>query len=144
MRRPANGEQGGRRRRTAAGALAVGLAALWMAACGARGQDYRLRGRIEQLPQPNQPASEFMITHEAIDRFVDRDGKVTGMDPMSMSYPLAPGVSLAGLAVGEPVEFTLHVDWSVDPPAEITRIRKLPPNTKITFRAAQPGPQPGP
>lgn len=128
------------RRRLAAGA-AVLLLAL---ACGGHAadtaRDYRVRGTIAELPQPGQPASEFMVAHEAIDGFVDRNGKATGMDPMTMSYPLARGVSTAGLAVGEPVELTLHVDWSADPPATITSLKKLPPDTKLVFRAAKPGP----
>jgi len=122
--------------------LAAGAAVLVLAlACGRHGtQDYRVRGTIAELPQPGQPASELMIAHEAIDGFVDRDGKATGMDPMTMSYPLARSVSTAGLAVGEPVEITLHVDWTADPPARITSLRKLPPGTKIVFREAKPGP----
>jgi len=128
--------RGGRRRRTAAGALALAVSI----ACGHAGRDYRVRGTVAELPQPGQPASELMIAHEAIDGFVDRDGKATGMDPMTMSYPLARGVSTAGLAVGQPIELTLHVDWSSDPPATITRLRKLPASTKIEFRAAKPGP----
>lgn len=118
---------------------AVALAVLL--ACGGRaGKDYHVRGTIAGLPQPGQPASELIVTHEAIDGFVDRDGQATGMDPMSMPYPLAQGVSTAGLAVGQPIEFTLHVDWSADPPAKITRFKKLPPSTKLVFRPAKPGP----
>jgi len=115
------------------------LALLIVAGCGARGgRDYTVRGKVAQLPAPNQPASAFQIAHQAVDDFVGRDGKVTGMDPMTMSFPLARGVSLAGLAVDDPIEFTLHVDWAADPAVEITRIRKLPPGTRIVFRAAQP------
>lgn len=130
--------QGAARRRIAC-ALALGLA-LALAACGHDARDYKVRGTVADLPQPGQPTGELTVAHEAIDGFVDRDGQVTGMDPMTMSYPLARGVSTAGLAAGQPVEFTLHVDWSADPPATITTLKKLPPNTKIEFRAAKPGP----
>jgi hypothetical protein len=119
------------------GALALGMA-LALAACGHGGRDYTVRGRVDQIPRANEPASELMIAHQAIDGFVDREGKVSGMDSMTMSYPLAGGVETAGLAVGDPIEFTLHVDWSADRPAEITRIRKLPPGTPLVFRAARP------
>jgi hypothetical protein len=122
--------------------MALGAVALAvLLACGGRaGRDYRVRGTIAGLPQPGQPGSELTVTHEAIDGFVDRDGQATGMDPMSMPYPLAPGVSTAGLTVGQPVAFILHVDWSADPPAKITRLKKLPPSTKLEFRPAKPGP----
>lgn len=119
-------------------ALAVVLASLALAACGQGGRDYTVRGKVDQLPDAKDPASQLMIAHEAIDDFVDRDGKASGMDSMTMSYPLADGVKTAGLAVGDPVELTLHVDWSADRPAEITRLEKLPPGTPIVFRAARP------
>jgi hypothetical protein len=120
------------------GALALGVA-LTLAACGGHGaRDYTVRGRIEQLPSASEPGSELMIAHEALDDFVDREGKMSGMDSMTMSYPLARGVETAGLAAGDPVELELHVDWSADRPAEITRLKKLPPGTPIVFRAARP------
>jgi hypothetical protein len=110
------------------------------AACGARGgRDYTVRGRVAQVPLAGQPASAFAIAHEAVDEFVDRDGQATGMDPMTMSFPLARGVTPAGLAVGDPIELTLHVDWKAEPAVEITRLAKLPAGTPIVFRAARPG-----
>ncbi len=119
--------------------MAAAMLALALAACGGRGgRDYTVRGKVAQLPQAGQPASAFMIAHEPVDDFVDRDGKVSGMDSMTMSFPLARGVTPAGLAVGDPIRFTLHVDWAADRPVEITRLEKLPPGTPIVFRAARP------
>lgn len=118
----------------------LGLLALGIA-CGERGgRDYKVHGKVAQLPVAGEPASAFMIAHEAVDGFVDRDGKATGMDPMTMSFPLARGVTPAGLAVGDAIEFTLHVDWKAEPAVEITRLAKLPPGTPIVFRAARPAP----
>ena len=54
---------------------------------------YTVRGRIESLPDPSKPASDFRVHHEAIDNFVGLSGKL-GMDSMPMSFPLAKGVSL--------------------------------------------------
>jgi hypothetical protein len=129
-------EVGGRGGRLAA--LAAALAVV-LACGGPAARDYKVRGKVSELPQPGQ-TRVLSVDHEAIDGFVDRDGKATGMDPMTMSYPLARGVSTDGLAAGQPVELTLHVDWSADPPAEITSLKKLPPDTKLEFRAAKPGP----
>jgi hypothetical protein len=135
------------RRRTASrvplAALALLLPVLLLASCGHRGRDYTVRGRVAQLPEPGNPASGFVLSHQAVDDFVDRQGEVVGMDPMTMSFPLGPQVSLAGLAVGDPVEFTLHADWSKVPPVRITRLHKLPPGTPIVFRAAIPPGSPG-
>jgi Cu/Ag efflux protein CusF len=79
-----------------------------------------------------------MIRHEAIDSFVDRDGKRVGMDPMSMPFPVAEGLSLAGLAPGDVVRCTLEVDWQQRSPVKIAAIEKLPAGTQLTFRAARP------
>jgi hypothetical protein len=117
------------------------LALLLLVACGRSGRDYTVRGRVAMLPEPGNPASGFVVAHQAVDDFVDREGKVVGMDPMTMSFPLGPKVSLKGLAVNDPVEFTLHADWSAAPPVRITSVHKLPAGTPIVFRAAQP---PGP
>jgi hypothetical protein len=122
-------------------AVVLGLLLLLvLAGCarGGGGHDYTVRGRVAQLPEPGNPASGFVISHQAVDDFVDRQGEVVGMDPMTMSFPLAPQVSLAGLAVNDPIEFNLHVDWRATPPIHITRLTKLPPGTPIVFKAAQP------
>jgi hypothetical protein len=102
------------------------------------GRTYTVRGQVTQLPDPAHPGSGLYLSHEAVDGFVDRDGKTVGMDPMNMPFPVAPGVDLAGLAPADVVEFDLNVDWQAEPAVEITRVRKLPPGTKLVFRAAEP------
>lgn len=119
----------------------IALAALL--ACGKGSEksvrEYTVRGRVVQLPDPAQPASELLIAHEAIDDFVNRAGEEVGMDPMTMGFPLAEEVSTEGLAVNEPVELTLRVDWESEKPVQLTRLRELPPDTQIVYRAARPG-----
>lgn len=116
--------------------------ALLLAACnglgGHHGETYTVRGQVTQLPVEGNPANGFQVYHEAIDRFRGRDGEVTGMDPMAMPFPLAKGVSLEGVQVGDPVELTLTVDWKAEPPVQITNLRELPAGTKLVFRAADP------
>jgi hypothetical protein len=126
-----------------AGALAV-MGALLLADCGPakrleKGHTYTVRGQVVELPDPASPGSGLYLQHEAVDNYVDRDGKVVGMDPMAMPFPVAAGVSLQGIAPADIVEFDLHVDWDAeDLPVTITRVRKLPPGTKLVFRAAEP------
>jgi hypothetical protein len=103
-----------------------------------QGRTYTARGQVVQLPDPAQPGSGLYLSHEAIDDFVDREGKTVGMDPMSMPFQVAKGVSLAGIVPSDIVEFELTVDWQAETPVEITRVRKLPPGTRLVFRAAQP------
>jgi hypothetical protein len=102
------------------------------------GRTYTIRGQVVQLPDPAQPGTGLVLQHEAVDDFVGRDGKTVSMDPMSMPFPVAPGVSLAGIAPADVVEFDLNVDWQAETPVAVTRVRKLPPGTKLVFRAAQP------
>jgi hypothetical protein len=113
-----------------------------LAGCTGKGSDsgrtYTTRGQVIQLPDPANPGTGLTLNHEAVDQFVDRQGELVGMDPMSMPFPVAKGVSLDGLQVSDVVEFDLHVDWSKEPAAEITRIRELPAGTKLDFRAAKP------
>lgn len=103
-----------------------------------RGHTYTVRGQVTQLPDPRNPGSGIHISHEAIDDYVGRSGKVEGMDPMNMPFLVAEGVSLEGIAPRDVVEFDLRVDWEAERSVEITRIRELPPGTKLVFRAAEP------
>lgn len=118
------------------GMVCVG-ALLLAGGCGRarRGHDYTVRGL---LVQPPGVSSSVYVYHEAIDDWVGRDGQMEGMDAMAMSYPVAKGVSLEGLQANDKVELTVHADWRSDTPVEITRIRKLPSDTKLDFRAAKP------
>lgn len=117
------------------------LVILSLAGCsGGResGRTYTVRGQVVQLPDPSNPGTGLYLNHEAVDDFVGRDGEMVGMDPMSMSFPVNGKVPLAGLQVGDVVEFKLHVDWGAEPEVEIVEIRELPAGTKLEFRAARP------
>lgn len=95
------------------------------------GQVYTLRGRITSLPVPGQPLTNLSIMHEALPSFVNKDGKVVGMPVMDMPFSPAPGLSLEGLSVGDPVEFTFEMRWHGQPRSQLTRIAKLPPDTAL-------------
>ena len=115
------------------------MAALSLAGCsGGEGRTYTVRGQVTQLPDPGNPGTGLYLNHEAIDDFVDRDGKLVGMDPMPMPFLVDEDVSLDGIGVGDVVELKLHVDWEATPEAEIVEIRELPAGTKLVYRAAKP------
>ena len=121
----------------------LALLSLSLAGCSGNeetgtGRTYTVRGQVRQLPDPNNPGTGLYLNHEAIDDFVTRDGEMTGMDPMTMSFPVEEKVSLEGIQVGDVIEFKLHVDWATETGAEIVEIRELAPGTKLVFRAAQP------
>lgn len=97
--------------------------------------EYTVRGRIIQLPQPDRPASELVIHHEPVPSFMS-GGEVVGMDSMQMPFPVAKGLSLAGLTVGQPIEFTFEIerDQTGSPiNVRVTRVSPLPENTMLNF-----------
>ena len=100
-------------------------------------QHYTVRGEMMALPEANAAAARVRIRHEAIPTFINDKGEVVGMETMTMPFDLAPGVSVEGLAVGDPVEFEYVVDW---PNFEswIASIRKLPEGTTLDFTRPRP------
>lgn len=92
---------------------------------------YTVRGRVVMLPEAGKPMSDLQIHHEAIDTLVNPNGTV-GMPAMIMPFPVAKGVSLDGLAVGDAVEFTFaHWTKPGHRGYEVTAIRKLPRDTVL-------------
>lgn len=101
-------------------------------------QVYEVRGQVTALPDPSDPLSNLRLRHEAVADFVGMDGEVVGMESMNMPFPVAEGLSLEGLEVGDPVTFTLEVDWDGDPAYRVTRIERLPEGTELDWGAARP------
>ncbi len=129
------------RRRFASVAVAGVLAAAVLAASGGCGRKvpmsvadvYTVRGVVEKLPLAEGPDHDLYIHHAPIPNFRDEHGKVVGMRSMTMPFPVADGVSLAGLAPGDPVEFTFAVSWKQPAGYQVTRIQKLPAGTVVDF-----------
>ncbi len=78
------------------------------------------------------------MRHEAISEFKDADGKVVGMDSMTMPFPLASPELISGLEVGDRIEMQFDVRWDGDHPLEITVIEALPPGTRLAFEPPAP------
>lgn len=103
-----------------------------------------IHGQITQLPDPGVPGSELKIHHQQIRDFKTKDGTVNinkdgiaGMRSMTMPFPVADGVSLEGLQVGDKISFDFVVNWGNNRPAwEVTAIQKLPADTEIDFNNA--------
>jgi Copper binding periplasmic protein CusF len=124
-----------------AGVVGVVTMSVLTAALGSCGRDvplsaadvYTVRGVVERLPQAGGPDSGLYIHHAAIPNFRDGHGRVVGMMSMTMPFPVAAGVSLAGIAPGDAVEFTFAVEWKHPTGYEVIRIRKLPAGTAVDF-----------
>lgn len=95
---------------------------------------YITRGVITELPDAKRVGNpDLMIQHERISDFKDSSGKVVGMNSMIMDFPLAPGLSIAGLAKGDKVEVVMEVDWSQLPPHRAASIKKIDAATVLDF-----------
>jgi hypothetical protein len=117
------------------GALAVTVSAA-VGGCSRRvpvsvADVYTVRGVVEKLPQAEGPDRDLYIHHASIPDFRDERGKVVGMMSMTMPFPVAGGVSLAGIAPGDPVEFTFSISWKQPAGYQVIRIRKLPAGTVV-------------
>lgn len=88
---------------------------------------YATRGVVRALPGSGSMGDEMLIAHEEIPDFVDIHGEAVGMTAMSMSFPVAAGVDLAGVEPGDTIDFDLVVDWDESPPARITAVRPAAP-----------------
>jgi len=99
---------------------------------------YTIRGVVVELPVSGDDSSGFYVRHEAIDDFRGVDGKVWGMDAMTMRFTPSEELSLDEIDVGDKVEMVFEVDWHGDPPQRVTRVTELPPETQLVFREANP------
>ena len=124
--------------------VALTLAAALLAACTdaevASGPEtgprtYTLKGRIIEMPAA--PGGEIQLEHEAIHGLVDSRGETVGMDAMMMFFSLAEDAGV-GFEAGNIVEFDLEVDWKREPLAIVTRLERLPDDTRLVFEAARP------
>jgi len=80
--------------------------------------EYTVRGRVTQLPgDPDHPAREFMVRHEAIPEFrpsMAPENTKMGMMSMVMAFPLGEGVSIEGISVGDPVEMMFETAYHAE------------------------------
>jgi hypothetical protein len=94
---------------------------------------YEVRGQVTAVPDPADPLSNLRVRHEAIPHFVSIDGEVVGMDSMNMPFPVAEGLDLSGIAVGDKVHMTFEVEWEGDVPYQATQLEKLPEDAELDF-----------
>lgn len=98
---------------------------------------YAVRGKIQELPDPQDPLSGLYIRHEAIDDWVGMDGEIQGMDSMTMPFPVADDVTFEGIEIGDKVTFVLEVNYDADPAVQVTEVTRLPEDTELEFRDAR-------
>lgn len=96
---------------------------------------YAMRGEILRMPQAGE--REIVIRHEAVPDLRDETGKVVGMEAMTMPFTLAsdlPESSIAGLAPGDRIAFTLEMNWQASSDiARVISVEKLPAGTSLAW-----------
>jgi hypothetical protein len=99
-------------------------------------QTYTLRAIVTALPTQKQA---LRLHHEPIPTFVDKTGKTIGMEEMEMEFPfLAPAAKLDGIAVNDPIEATMEMRWNAKQAYLLTKIHKLPTDTKLKIHPLEP------
>lgn len=97
---------------------------------------YAMRGVVRQIEE-SQGKTILYIHHEAVDDFVDIQGRTVGMKPMTMPFVVDKTVSTPGVQVGDRVAFDLVVDWEGAEPARIRSLQILPPDTQLDFGSGE-------
>jgi hypothetical protein len=102
-------------------------------------------GIVQSLPVAGNPASEMRIYHEQIPGFKTQEGTVfvaadgvRGMKSMTMAFPVAEGLDISTLSIGDKIRFDFVVTWDGSPPWSITRFEKIDPATEIDFSNKTP------
>ena len=98
----------------------------------AAGPTHTVRGRVLKLPVAGDPSSSFSLFHEDIPQWLRPDG-TRGMNSMIMPFPLAKGVSIEGIALGDIVEVSVQQHSAAAIPYEAMSVKKLPPETKLSL-----------
>lgn len=130
----------GRGRRRRAALLCIGLTAALLAGCPEEREpaaSYTARGQIADIP--GNPDEQLVIRHEAIEEFRGRDGENVGMKAMTMAFGRSEELDLSGLSEGDKIRFTFEVHWKARQPLRVTRIEKIPDDTKLKLaKPSQP------
>lgn len=87
------------------------------------GTQIKVRASVVALPGED---AMLHLHHEAMPDFPGQDGQVTGMDSMTMPFPVTQDLSLEGIAVGDRVEASLLVNWKADPSVQVVAVKELP------------------
>lgn len=74
---------------------------------------YETRGRVEFIPDPTMPMSDFLVHHEPIPGFKAKYDEATpsGMNAMVMPFPPADGVDISSVNVGDILSLRFEVEY---------------------------------
>lgn len=112
--------------------------ALWLslAACDhERVAHYQTRGVVRAFSGTGGEA-RVLIQHEALPRFLDREGKPAPMASMKMIFGLRPNLSRTRFELDEKLRFEFDVTWSESPFLVITQLTRLPTDTPLQLPVA--------
>jgi len=97
---------------------------------------YVVRGIVTSLPSEGNPMNGFNVRHEEIPTFRAQAGK-TGMNSMTMPFPMGESLDLSATSVGDKVKLTFTVDFDTKADKLLayraTAIEPLPADTALKF-----------
>ncbi len=101
---------------------------------------YEARGAVTAVEQasPSGPA-RVSIHHESLPTFKNREGVVSGMESMAMTFEAKPGLDVSSVKAGDKIAFTFEVRWSGGPMLLLTQYTKLPPETALILGDSHAG-----
>lgn len=98
---------------------------------------YEVRGQVVRR-EHYDTTSRLLISHERIEDFRGRDGKVAPMPAMHMLFGLSPELSAAPAKPGDKLRFKFCVRWDQRPVLLITALSALDPDVTLAVPEASP------
>lgn len=110
-----------------AGFVTMSCGESWPATKAPPAEQFEARGQISAIA-----GSSLDIHHERMPAIRTFEGTLAPMDSMTMPFA-TNGVSIEGLAKGDIVSFAFTVHYDADPTLRLTRIVKLPADTRLVL-----------
>lgn len=93
---------------------------------GGETRSYEARGVVRGVTDGDGATRrEILIAHEEIPGFVSSTGETVGMQAMTMPFPVAEGVEVGDLEIGDRIRFRFVVDWDASPYYQVVEIEEL-------------------
>lgn len=101
---------------------------------------YEGRGVVTVVEEASASGpARVSIHHESLPTFKNREGVVSGMESMAMTFEAKPGLDVNAVKAGDKIAFTFEVRWTGAPMLLVTKYTKLPPETVLILGDSHAG-----
>lgn len=94
---------------------------------------YAVRAQVGERVEGNDDYVEWVLHHEAITDYKNREGKVVGMAPMPMKFAFEKGLGAESLRKGDKVKVLFELRYNAFPQLLVTRVTPLPKETALSL-----------